>query len=141
MYSSGRCAHCGKAIWRSGAGSTWLHRRTASASCYPGSGSWKTANPQEVVQTGHSSADDRGLTFDRGVTCGGCGELLPDQEGIARDCACVRIEAIECICPDANLDNGTYLDECPKHGKDATANQAAAEDRTPWYAEASHARS
>lgn len=27
----------------------WLHRRNGSASCYPGQGSWKRANPREVA--------------------------------------------------------------------------------------------
>ena len=73
------------------------------------------------------------LTFTKGVRCGGCGELLPDQEGIARDCLCIRLDAIECICPDANLETASYLDNCPKHGTEAQANQAAAEARGPWY--------
>jgi hypothetical protein len=73
------------------------------------------------------------ITFDKGVRCGGCGEILPDQEGIARDCLCIRLDAIECICPDANLEIGDFLDECPKHGTHAEANADAAEDATPWY--------
>jgi hypothetical protein len=48
MGNTGTCSNCIKAIWRSGSGSTWLHVRTASAACYPGSGAWKTATPQEV---------------------------------------------------------------------------------------------
>lgn len=73
------------------------------------------------------------VTFAKGVRCGGCGEILPDQEGIARDCVCIRIDAIECVCPDAFIDSGSWVDECPKHGDDAQANEAAAEERRPVY--------
>jgi hypothetical protein len=73
------------------------------------------------------------LTFTKGVRCGGCGEILPDQEGVARDCLCIRIDAIECVCPDANLETSFYLDYCPKHGIAAPTNEAAADDRGPWY--------
>ena len=43
------CANCRKPIRRSAAGADWLHRRNGSASCYPGQGSWKRANPREVA--------------------------------------------------------------------------------------------
>jgi hypothetical protein len=71
-------------------------------------------------------------TFIKGVRCGGCGERLPDQE-IARDCFCARLDAIECWCPDAFLDSGQAIDECPKHGTHAVDNAAAAEQRPPHY--------
>jgi hypothetical protein len=73
------------------------------------------------------------ITFDRGVTCAGCGEVLPDQEGVARDCECVRLELIPCLCPDSFLDNGVAVDYCPSHGDNAHANAEAASARPPWY--------
>lgn len=73
------------------------------------------------------------LTFAQGVRCGGCGEALPDQEGVARDCECIRIELVSCHCPDANLRNGDFVDYCPKHGTDGPANEQPAADRGPWY--------
>lgn len=76
---------------------------------------------------------DLTLTFVKGVRCGGCGETLPDQEGVARDCLCIRLDAIECICPDLNLERGDYLDNCAKHGTEAPTNEAIAEERGPWY--------
>ncbi len=73
------------------------------------------------------------VTFVRGVRCGGCGEVLPDQEGIARDCECIRVELIDCECPDAFLERAVAVDYCPLHGTDGPANIAAAEARLPWY--------
>lgn len=43
-----RCIYCRRLIWRQRNQGAWYHRRTASASCYPGSGSWKRATPPEV---------------------------------------------------------------------------------------------
>lgn len=77
------------------------------------------------------------ITFDQGIRCGGCGEILPDQEGIARDCECIRIELIVCWCPDAFLANGTAVDDCPSHGEHAQATQEAAAARGPWYGQPS----
>lgn len=54
------CANCGKPIWRQRGKGVWMHRATASASCYPGSGSWRKANPVEVpraVGTPHTGDD------------------------------------------------------------------------------------
>lgn len=73
------------------------------------------------------------LTFTGGVRCGGCGEILPDQEGVARDCLCIRLDAVDCLCPDAFLDNGLSVDYCPRHGTSASSNEASAEERGPWY--------
>lgn len=42
------CANCRKPIRRTGAGADWYHRLNASTSCYPGSRSWKRAQPREV---------------------------------------------------------------------------------------------
>jgi hypothetical protein len=42
------CANCRKPIRRHAAGADWYHRHNASASCYPGRGSWKRATPREV---------------------------------------------------------------------------------------------
>ena len=79
------------------------------------------------------------LTFAQGVRCGGCGETLPDQEGVARDCECIRIEVIPCHCPDANLRSASFVDNCPKHGTDGPANEQAAVDRGPWYGQPTEA--
>jgi len=48
MGNKAKCSNCGKPIWRSGPGGGWYHAMTASASCRPGSGSWKRASPVEV---------------------------------------------------------------------------------------------
>jgi hypothetical protein len=72
------------------------------------------------------------VTFVKGVRCGGCGEILPDQE-IASGCLCARLRAIECLCPDAFRDNGLAVDYCPSDGKARQANEQAAERRGPWY--------
>ena len=73
------------------------------------------------------------VTFVKGVRCGGCGDILPDQEGVARDCECARIEAIACACPGDFLDNGIAVEYCPRHGDEAQANEQAATNRGPWY--------
>lgn len=73
------------------------------------------------------------LSFVKGTRCGGCGEILPDQEGIARDCACIRTAGIECWCPDANIANGIPLATCPRDGEQGRANEVAAIERVPWY--------
>ncbi len=72
------------------------------------------------------------VTFLRGVRCGGCGEILPDQE-IASDCACTRIRLIDCLCPDAFRESGISVSYCPRHGDDAVANEEAAWARAPYY--------
>jgi hypothetical protein len=91
-------------------------------------------NPRLTIMPRDAAAVGRlTLTFAKSVRCGGCGETLPDQEGVARDCLCIRLDAIECVCPDANLETASYLDNCPKHGTAAQANEAAAEARGPWY--------
>lgn len=46
-----KCADCGRPIYRSGSGASWMHPHNASSSCYPGTGSRKRANPQEVGST------------------------------------------------------------------------------------------
>ncbi len=48
MGNTGTCSNCGRPIRRNGKGGDWWHSRTASGSCYPGSGSWKKASPVEV---------------------------------------------------------------------------------------------
>jgi len=48
MKNRTTCSNCGKPIWRNGPGGDWYHAPTASSSCYPGKGSWKSASPVEV---------------------------------------------------------------------------------------------
>ena len=42
------CCNCRKPIFRQSGQGAWYHRRSASVSCYPGSGSWKRASEPEV---------------------------------------------------------------------------------------------